>query len=223
MGGGRLAAVFRFGAESLFTTAPRASEALLAWWFGVFTDAVLKVLSRRGRLNVATAVAQPMSWDRLTASREWHDLSAPRKVWLTTFLANGGDALDATRTAYPSVSARSLRIMSSQLKGHHAILAALELYNGGVTRAFLISEVRLNLAKAEHGSVAAQRLLSQLERLTLGGQESEAKFEEAVEHAAEVAAAARFRVGEIVIQHGAKFQVTAVNAAGQITAAEELK
>jgi hypothetical protein len=168
---------------------------------------------------MATAVAPQMTWEHLAASREYQDLSYARKIWVTKFLANGGDALDATRHAYPDVSERSVHTMASQLKGNRAILAVLELYNGGVTREFLISETRLNLAKADPGSVAASRLLAQLERLVLGGQEQETKFEQAVE----TVVAARFRVGEIVRQNGSKFQVTAVNEAGQITAAVEMK
>jgi hypothetical protein len=118
---------------------------------------------------MATATQpMPMSWEQFTASHVWNALSPARKCWLTAYVANGGDALDATRQAYPTATEKSIRCMSYELRKAPEILDAIEFYNGGVTREVLMAEVREAIRKAEPGSVAHQKLLAQRERLAIG-------------------------------------------------------
>jgi hypothetical protein len=152
---------------------------------------------------MATAL-QPthVSQDQLTQSREWSRLSPARKVWVTEYI-KCGDAFAATKVAYPSATEKSVRCMSYELRKTPEIVAALEFYRGGITRDVLIAEVREAVRNAAPGSVAHQRLLSQLERLILGMSDPE------INDKPEEQSIQTFPIGAVIIQDGKKYQVKA--------------
>jgi len=160
---------------------------------------------------------QPMSWETFTASPYWKGLSPARQVWVTVYVSNGGDALAATKAAYPEAKEKSVRCMSYELRKTPEIVDALEFYRGGVTREVLLAECRAQLRRAEPGSVSAQRLLSQLERLVLGIKPGPRGVDEDTEP--EVAPGKK--VGDIIYQGATKLRVTEVSATGKVLNAEE--
>ena len=123
------------------------------------------------------------AWTRLESSPQWAALTEQQRIWVTQFLATGS-ALLATRTAYKAKSEANARVLSYEIAKNHRILAALDVAAGKASpvktererliateqrqRKQLIATVRKQLKAADKGSVAAQRLLAQLERLTLG-------------------------------------------------------
>jgi len=121
------------------------------------------------------------------ATREFSRCTAKQKVWLQTFIANGGEAVQATVAAFNCTDVRHAQIYSYAVLRSLKIRAALNLYLGKsereietqkeqTSRAKLLRKVRQNLREAEPGSIAAQRLLAQEERLVFGGK-SEAEDE----------------------------------------------
>lgn len=151
---------------------------------------------------MATIAVQPthVTVDQLKASREWSALSPARKSWVTEYI-NCGDAFAATRTAYPTATEKSVRCMAYELRKNSDIVAALEFYHGGITREVLIAEVREAIRCAEPGSVAHQRLLSQLERLVFGMNDPEG--------AAQEPSVQSFPIGAVIFQDGKTYQVKA--------------
>jgi hypothetical protein len=165
----------------------------------------------------------PSPWKAVVASPAWKLLRKQQRTFVLAHIVNNGDSLDAVKVAYPSATEKSAICMSYLVPKGPRVAAVLELWKSQMvapvtSRAQLIELVNTHIAAAEPGSIAAQRLSSQLGQLIKRSQEDEAKFEKAVE----AVAAARFRVGEIVLQDGHKFQVTAVDDAGQITKAVEV-
>jgi hypothetical protein len=106
----------------------------------------------------------------LAASAEWRHLTRQQKLWLTAYLTNGSDVLAATRHAYPDATAKSQAVMAHQILHAPGIIDALDVWKWRAenARTQLLSQAEYQLARCEPGSVSAQRLLAQIERLTLG-------------------------------------------------------
>jgi hypothetical protein len=156
-------------------------------------------------------------WNRLKNSTAWAALTESQKVFVTEFVATGS-ALLATKAGYHAKSDANARVLSYELAKNPTIVAALDVAAGKVKtdREILIEEVRRQLRAAERGSVAASKFSAQLERLLLGG-----KLEVEEKPNAE-APKPRLKVGDICVQSGQKYRVTAVNEDGQPIAADEV-
>jgi hypothetical protein len=146
-----------------------------------------------------------LTWDQFSASSQWSALSPARQRWVTAFLANGGNALAATRLAYPDAKEKSIRCMSYEIRKLPEILDALEVYHGGPTREVLLAEVRAAIRKAEPGSVAHQKLLAQRERLVLGIKTGR----HPVDGDADESDVQAFPIGSVIVQDGKKYHVKA--------------
>jgi hypothetical protein len=162
----------------------------------------------------ATAQIENPTWDVVLASKMWRKLSAQRRVFLTAYVANGEDAIAATRTAYPKANDKSVVCMSYELRKHPDIVAALDLWRGNDLQQ-LLEQVRVNLAAAKPGSVAAQRLLAQKERL-LG-------LDGAVSAEPSEAPRRKYKIGDSVTQAGHTGRVLAIDTDGQPTQVEEIQ
>jgi hypothetical protein len=190
------------------------------------------------------AVIQPeterrMSLYDLTQTPEFGKLSPKMATFLMRyvqdFISTGTfDPLAATKEAYPKCkSDETARIFGYQLLANPKIIAALDCFFGNsperaslkvVTskadqnRKRLLKQVEANLKAAEPGSVAAQRLLAQKERLLgLGVEVNEPEDGEP-----KVPAHRKFKVGDRFTQHGHTGRVVAVDADGQPTQVEEI-
>jgi hypothetical protein len=147
-------------------------------------------------------------------------------LWLVVFVATGS-ALEATKAGYKTKSEANARVLSYELSKNPKIIAALDVAQG-VTRSerdLLVAEVKSQLRAAERGSVAASRLVAQLERLLLPGA---SKVPTGSEDSLDEAETLRFHVGQIVTQRDGDGmlhtgRVLAVDANGQATQIEEIK
>ena len=106
----------------------------------------------------------------LASSAEFRHLTRQQKLWLVGYLTNGSDSLAATRRAYPGATPKSQAVMASQILHAPGIVDALEVWKwrSANARTQLLSQAEYQLAHCDPGSVSAQRLLSQIERLTIG-------------------------------------------------------
>ena len=122
-------------------------------------------------MAVETVSESAATWTRIEDSPAWARLTPQQRVWLASFVASAGDALAATKTAYRTANDHQAQVMTWELQRKPAILDAIATANNTATteptKEQLISECKRQLRAAEPGSVAASRLLAQLERLTL--------------------------------------------------------
>ncbi len=124
----------------------------------------------------------------LAETIEFGRLSPKMSVWVLTYLQHYIDTgildtLLATNAAYQCQSEKTARVFGYQLLANPKIKAVLHRFFDEAQepapvpmdpeRKKLIVLVRKQLRAAEPGSVAAQRLTSQLQGLILGGQEEE--------------------------------------------------
>ena len=138
----------------------------------------------------------------LTTSMPWKRLTLAQKVFVKAYILNDGNALDAARKAYPEASAVSIRSMGWEVRHNPKVVAALDWWTGKDDRARLIELVKKQIESAEAGSVAASRLLAQLERLTVGasiGRPPEPKDGEPT-----------FAIGTVLEQNGVRYRVEAI-------------
>jgi hypothetical protein len=173
---------------------------------------------------VAPQIKLTVPWEVIWASSAWLGCSKPEQNWLTYVLANH-DFLEATRLAYKCKSAQSNKVLSYELRRRESIKRVLAIAAGQTVavpdeqpkpkrdraREKLVATVRKHLRAAQPGSIAASKLLSQLEKLTVPSPEPEASVVEESKHF----------VGELVSQNGQNFRVTAVDDRGGIVDAEE--
>jgi hypothetical protein len=170
----------------------------------------------------------------LARSAEFRHLTRQRKIWLMAFLTNGNDSLAATRQAYPDATAKSQAVMAHQLLRAQDLIDALDVWKwrSENARTQLLSQAEYQLARCEPGSVSAQRLLAQIERLTIGIKHGRHELEdenpnEPEEPLATSGAVKTFIVGMIVNERGPDGvlhtgKVTAVAADGSPTIEEIL-
>lgn len=171
-------------------------------------------------------VVSSMTWETFVSSAQWRILSPARQLWVTAFISNGGDAFAATRAAYTG-SEKSLRCMAYQLRREPKIVDALEFFRGGVSREYIIAELRNEIRHSKPGSIARakfrQMFLKVAGYLDSNVDESEVDEEPEAEPSSPVAASPRkFKVGNVVTQNGQSYRVVEVSADGQILKAEEI-
>jgi hypothetical protein len=177
-------------------------------------------------------------------TREFSRCSAKQKRWLQVMIENGGDPIQATVAAFDCASVTNAHIYSFAVRRSPKVQAALNLYLGKTERDLLLEKVRYNLKHAEPGSIAAQRLLAQEERL-IHGIKPPAEDEPAAENksktpapasvrenatlqaAANKASPPRFHVGQIIADRDQKGivhtgRVLSVDADGQLLDVEEI-
>ena len=153
-------------------------------------------------------------WKLAAHSPAWQKLSPAQQVFVAAFVALNGNAKEATRRAYPAVRSKpkSVQAMTWGLLKSPRVRAVLDLYEGRGSREQLIELVRAHLEKADPGGVAAQRLLAQLQSLTLG-YESETPAPSGPDAAPAPGERQRFAVGDVIEQDGHRFQIQAVQIA----------
>jgi hypothetical protein len=156
-----------------------------------------------------THIAPPRdgNWQLAVHSLAWLRLSQPQKAFVCAFVSNGGNAKEATRRAYPAAKKTSISPLTWEILKSPRVRAVLDLYENRANREKIIEAVKANLDVAEKGSVAAQRLLSQLERLVLGAESENPSAPSAAPAPGE---RPKYAVGEIVRQHGKRFRIEAV-------------
>jgi hypothetical protein len=98
-------------------------------------------------------------------SPEFRACTDKQQRWLLALVETGGDYTAATLTAYGSKNARQAQVFSYAVRDVPRVKAALDFYRGLTPLDVLLEEVTRNLNRAEPGSVSAQRLLAQKERL----------------------------------------------------------
>jgi len=141
----------------------------------------------------------------LTQSMPWKRLSLAQKVFVKAYILNDGNALAAAKIAYPKASPVSIRSMGWETRHAKNVEAALNWWAGKDNRARMIELVEKQIAAAEPGSVAASRLLAQLERLTLGS----AVGQHGAPKETPSDGVQRYAVGDVVTQNGHMFQIVA--------------
>ena len=107
----------------------------------------------------AEALRQTVAFRRLTGQQQ---------QFVLALISNGGDTIAACRVAYPKAKPESQVVMSYSVSQNPAVQDALEVYRWMDSRAALIELCKANLRACEPGSTAAQRLVTQLERLMFG-------------------------------------------------------
>jgi hypothetical protein len=106
-----------------------------------------------------------MPLDTWKESPEFNACTAKMKLWLLTLIESGGDYTAATIKAYECKSPRQAQVFSYSVRNWARIKDSLNLYLGKTPLDVLLEDVIANLRRAEPGSVSAQRLLAQRERL----------------------------------------------------------
>jgi hypothetical protein len=71
---------------------------------------------------------RPDKWSALTASQPWKRLRIQQQVWVTAFIASGGDSRSAARLAYPKATEKSQTCMSYALPTGIRIAAVLKFW-----------------------------------------------------------------------------------------------
>lgn len=200
-----------------------------------------------------TPKPQTLTLSAFQASSEYRACRPKSQAWLTALVTNGFDYAAATAAAYPTCKTHEkARVVSYAVRNWPKIVAALNLYLGRTpldvakvqrqkTIKQLVREVRLQLKHAEPGSIAGQRLTSQLTSLLLGTKSEVEDDEPTAENSKPqpvlaghsdvqiyprsepaIAPPLRFQVDEIVLQDSKTYRVTSVDADGQILTAEEM-
>jgi hypothetical protein len=111
---------------------------------------------------------KPMPVDEWHASNEYLQCSAKQRFWLDTLISNGFDYTAATVAAFGCKSVKNAQIFSHAVRRARVVKAALNLYLRKTELDCDIEETFKQYQRAEPGSVAAQRLWSQLLRLKYG-------------------------------------------------------
>jgi hypothetical protein len=109
-----------------------------------------------------------MPLDQFKHSPEFRVCTEKQQRWLLSVIESNGDYTAATLAAYGCKTARQAQIFSYAVREVARVKDALNLYLGKTPLDALLDEVIANLRRAEPGSVSAQRLLAQKERLILG-------------------------------------------------------
>ena len=123
-----------------------------------------------------SAAVTKMTFDEVRRTRLFQRLSVKLKLAAETYVANGGDIKHATATAFNCASEENARILSYKIqKQLQPVFDLLYGRDDREVRAELIALAKKQLAACEPGSVASQRFLSQIERLSLGGAMAEPK------------------------------------------------
>jgi hypothetical protein len=144
----------------------------------------------------------------------YRNLSPQRQALVDAYLTNGGDRTTAIRAAYPSAKKNSMRTMSCEYFKCRSVVVALAVANGYDPDRVQF-DIDLNRAiknpKTTRTQIAALRLFAETRGYTMPVSK------------APKADDTRFKVGDICLQDGQKYQVTAVNEDGQPTAANEVE
>lgn len=111
---------------------------------------------------------KPLAVDEWHASKEYLQCSAKQRLWLDTLVSNGFDYTAATVAAFGCKSLKNAQIFSHAVRRARVVKAALNLYLRKTELDCDIEETFKQYQRAEPGSVAAQRLWSQLLRLKYG-------------------------------------------------------
>jgi hypothetical protein len=131
---------------------------------------VADLITREMEMAVET-VSAAETWERLESSAAYAACTGQQRVYVVAVLANGGDSISACRAAYATRDAHQAQVMAWEVAKKPNVVDAIALANGTAseepTREQLIEECRRQLRRAKPGSVAASRLLFQLERLTM--------------------------------------------------------
>jgi hypothetical protein len=183
-------------------------------------------------MHNTTRANQP-GLDALVTSQPWRRLTRQQRVWVAEFILNNGDAIGATRRAYPKAKAKSQKCMSYQVAQAPAVVEALEFLREQDARGRMIEIVRAQLRAAEPGSVAAAQFATQLERLVLGIKMGRRKHDDDdadddSKPTGEASAAQKFHVGQLVTQRDDKGvlhtgRVMALGVDGKPSQIEEVK
>ncbi len=144
-----------------------------------------------------------MTLDELKETSEFAALSERMKLWMATLIETG----DYTKATTTALNCKYPRTYSYSTRKWPVVRAALDKFFGKTPREMLIEEVTAHLRCAEPGSVAAQRLIAQKERLLLGGKpevvETSADNDDEVTDSAPAAKiSAKFYVGQLVTERG---------------------
>lgn len=119
---------------------------------------------------MATAVSTRMTFDEVRQTQMFRRKSAKLRLAAETYEKNGHDIVHATMTAFNCASEHNANILSYEVrKKLQPIFDLLYGRDERELRAELIALAKKQLASCEPGSVASQRFLSQIERLSLGG------------------------------------------------------
>lgn len=165
----------------------------------------------------ATPPPRLNDWQLATHNPLWMRLSTKQRIFVSAFVCSNGDVKWAVGKAYPKAKKSSLSAMAWELLKSPRVRAVLDLYDGRESHENLVTLVRDQLSHAEAGSVAAQRLLAQLERLTIKQYESENSAPSAGSDATPVPSGPgdrpRYAVGDIVEQGGHRFRIEAAELA----------
>lgn len=185
-------------------------------------------------MSVAIQSEARMNVYELSLTPEFNRLSPKMAMWLMAYVQNfidtgAFDPLSATKAAYQCGSDENARTFGYQLLANSKIIAALDCFFGNsperaslrvVTtkadqnRKRLLKEVEANLEAADEGSVAAQRLLAQKERL-LFGQVKDGLVDSQTP-------GRKYAVGDLFTQRGHTGRVLAIDAEGKPTQVEEI-
>jgi hypothetical protein len=111
---------------------------------------------------------KPLAVDEWHASKEYLQCSVKQRLWLGALVSNGFDYTAATVAAFGCKSVKNAQIFSYAVRRARAVKAALNLYLRKTELDCDIEETFKQYQRAEPGSVAAQRLWSQLLRLKYG-------------------------------------------------------
>ena len=185
-----------------------------------------------GEQMSSTNQTVPISGAQLESSERYQVLTERQKVFVTDYLANG-DAVVSVQRAFRCKDEKTAKVMSYQVLQHPKVADCLAEFQGKSELEIQIEGARRDVLKApDYEKTNARRLLCELTGLLTPSNRSkvrsiDSQADEADEPEAEdsqpraEASPARFKVGDICIQSGQKFRVTAVDKDGQPVAADE--
>ena len=114
------------------------------------------------------AIRKAIPIEQLRQTLEFQGLTPKQQLLVESYIASGGDKLFATQSAYQNKTQEFARQNSYFYFANARVKAVLNLWLGKTERELLIEAVEDQIRHAEKGSVAMQRLLSQLATLKFG-------------------------------------------------------
>ena len=145
------------------------------------------------------------SWEAISSTKQWEDLTEQQRIWCIAWLSNGHDYFEATSLAYHG-SANS-RTMSYEIRKHPSVVAFLELYRvltqGSPTKEEQIAGILASIRQAPPYEQSRMRhLLAKLTGVIEMPPETEVTPDL-------VEADTKFEVGATVEQDGHRYRIVA--------------
>jgi hypothetical protein len=161
----------------------------------------------------------------MQTSEAWRALTPRLKRWLVYYIVHERNAVEATMATAKCKSELNAKLQSYKTRKHKNIKLCLDMLDEKSDRDIIVEGLRESVRHATPGSIASLRGYALLARLLLADKPpaSESDDDWGSEQKKQKSRKQKFEVGQIVLQNGVKFRITALSADGKIEAATEVE